>query len=520
MFLKKAKEAAKEDEAKRKIERARKAREEAKLEAMKPTQPARPVETEAQAALRKAEERKRKGPTEAQLALQKAEERKRQQQEQADLNEALRRSKVDQGGFAARPQLGGGGPGGPVGGKPRIIQTAAPKADMRIASFHEPDEFDQHWRDQKVACSYVGTFAIDVGKIDKGKILTGMRSMLQYIAQARPATLFFSREGIKVIDTTANKVAMAHALQRISMATGDAQSTLFAFVAKNPKVVDRYCHVFNMPATRTAEDCQALVMKAFRLAFASRKTSQRAKKGQPNAALAAARAAVAGKASAPAPPAMQQHAPDPTRPNKQWAKHNPLQGVHLGRGQAGQAPPSAQPRMSAQIAPKRTSAGGGGGGGGAGGGGGNPQRVPAVGSADDAPGLGSSGWYQPGIPREIAMELLGASAEGSFIVRDSSSQPGQFALTMFAGGLMHHYIIRKVAEGVVLGSEDQGQKPLPDLPSLIIDYSRAKGCLPVVLNLDTVQPPDEEVNSSDDEDDDDDNLSFVDPDYQSMKDLR
>lgn len=347
----------------------------------------------------------------------------------------------------------GGGPGGPVGGKPRIIQTAAPKADMRIASFHEPDEFDQHWRDQKVACSYVGTFAIDVGKIDKGKILTGMRSMLQYIAQARPATLFFSREGIKVIDTTANKVAMAHALQRISMATGDAQSTLFAFVAKNPKVVDRYCHVFNMPATRTAEDCQALVMKAFRLAFASRKTSQRAKKGQPNAALAAARAAVAGKASAPAPPAMQQHAPDPTRPNKQWAKHNPLQGVHLGRGQAGQAPPSAQPRMSAQIAPKRTSAGGGGGGGGAGGGGGNPQRVPAVGSADDAPGLGSSGWYQPGIPREIAMELLGASAEGSFIVRDSSSQPGQFALTMFAGGLMHHYIIRKVAEGVVLGSE-------------------------------------------------------------------
>jgi len=72
----------------------------------------------------------------------------------------------------------------------------------------------------------------------------------------------------------------------------------------------------------------------------------------------------------------------------------------------------------------------------------------------------------------------------------------------------------------VARQKDQGQKPLPDLPSLIIDYSRAKGCLPVVLNLDTVQPPDEEVNSSDDEDDDDDNLSFVDPDYQSMKDLR
>ena len=456
-----------------------------------------------------------------QFARAQAEERKRAQKEQADLNEAMRRSKVDQGGVSARPQLRGrptarappGGGGGGGGGGTRIIQSAPRQQDMRVASFHEPDEFDQHWRDQKVACSYVGTFAVEVGKIDKSKILGGMRTMLQYLAQARPATLFFSREGIKVIDTSANKVAMAHALQRISMATGDEKSTLFGFVAKNPKVLDRYCHVFNMPDTRCGEDCQALVMKAFRLAFASRKTSQRAKKGQPNASLAAARAAAAGKGPAPGAP-KREHVPDPTRPNKQWAKHNPMQGVHLGKG--GNAPPGAQPRLSAQIAPPRggrqSSAGAGP----------TAQRVASVGKeTEDAPGLGNSGWYQPGIPREIAMELLEKSAEGSFIVRDSSSQPGQFALTMFAGGLMHHYIIRKVARGVVLGSEDQGQKPLADLPTLIIDYSRAKGCLPVVLNLDTVQPPDAEVNSSDDEDDeDDDNLSFVDPDYQSMKELR
>lgn len=47
MFLKKAKDAAKEDQAKQKIERARKAREEARAEASRP-----PVESEAQKALR------------------------------------------------------------------------------------------------------------------------------------------------------------------------------------------------------------------------------------------------------------------------------------------------------------------------------------------------------------------------------------------------------------------------------------------------------------------------------------
>lgn len=144
------------------------------------------------------------------------------------------------------------------------------------------------------------------------------------------------------------------------------------------------------------------------------------------------------------------------------------------------------------------------------------------------------------------MDLLVASEEGSFVVRASSSQPGNFALTLKAGGmgfllavylkafryilphylrtgwcqrriyfaaqlhfisrddllrhnsiavsfffpqrfmclilladvlnlpspyrgstgtsgLMHHFIIRKVPEGLVLGSPDQGQSPFSDL---------------------------------------------------------
>lgn len=42
------------------------------------------------------------------------------------------------------------------------------------------------------------------------------------------------------------------------------------------------------------------------------------------------------------------------------------------------------------------------------------------------------------------MELLEKEEDGSFIVRESSSQPGNFALTMRGNDLMHHFIIRKV----------------------------------------------------------------------------
>jgi hypothetical protein len=383
---------------------------------------------------------------------------------------------------------------------------------MRVASFHEPDEFDEHFREQKVACQYVGTFAVDAANTARGAVLDGMRTMLQYLAAARPATLFFSREGIKVIDTAANKVAMAHALTRISMATADEQTTLFGFVAKNPKVADRYCHVFNMPDGACAQQCQGIVMKAFGLAFAARRTSQRGKRGAaaPAAAKAAARAAPAPappKPAAPAPAAAPQ-------PRKQWAKHNPMQGVPRGEQQG---PAHGLPRMSAQIAPTSKA--------------GRSSSVmpPAAVAASpikpanpsDAGGASSevmsgSGWYQPGIPREIAMEMLEKSVEGSFVVRDSSSQPGHFAMTIRAGGLMHHYIIRKVPQGVVLGSEDQGQSPLPDLPTLIIEYSRTKGCLPCVLSLETINSLNDEPDSDDDEDDD----TFVDPDYQAMKDFR
>lgn len=279
----------------------------------------------------------------------------------------------------------------------------------------------------------------------------------------------------QVIDTTSNKVAMAHALNRISMAAADSELPLFGVVAKNPWVNAKYCHVFNMRSRKHAESVQGVVMKAFRLAYTNRRLSVQPVKGKPGAKPAAAVAAAAKK-SAPPPRASAGHAkpagaavaaaPRQERvANRQWAKHNPLSAQGRPVPVASRPPPS---RVQSNPAPARAAAA-------------KPRRVesapvvaqtpaaptpsaptpsaptpsaPAIGSDyAEAPGplpkedhgdLAAHAWFQAGIPREIAMELLEKEDEGSFVVRESSSQPGNFALTMKGGGLMHHFIVRKV----------------------------------------------------------------------------
>lgn len=121
---------------------------------------------------------------------------------------------------------------------------------------------------------------------------------------------------------------MAHALNRVSMAAADAELPLFGFVAKNPGVNAKYCHVFHMRTKRHAEHLQGLVMKAFRLAYSNRRQSIAEEKGPKGAAAAAA--------------AAKQKAQNQNRPNgggngaaaaragpervadRRWAKHNPL----------------------------------------------------------------------------------------------------------------------------------------------------------------------------------------------------
>lgn len=400
-----------------------------------------------------------------------------------------------------------------LGQQVHIRQAANPKKDLQfqaVASAPDGGERDRRasikgneWNDMSISCWYVGTFEVGkANKIDKNEVKRGIHSMKEYIQNQREATLVICLEGMKVIDTTSNKVAMAHALSRVSMAAADSQLPLFGFVAKNPGVPDKFCHVFNMNSRAHAEHLQGLVMQAFKLAFANERE--------------------AGKQAAP-------KAPPPPAQARQWAKHNPLPGLSGGGAPARHpqlsAQPSGQPsgqpaarsitQAAQQAAAQRP-----------------PELKPkAAGGGRDAdgyalpqdasgptPGAGESkatsiqnaAWFQAGVPREIAMELLEMSDDGAFVVRDSSSQPGNYALTLKGDGLMHHFIIRKVPQGYVLGSEAQGQSPFGDLGSLIVNYAGTPGCLPCCLSLDSFNQVYKE------HDDEKSEHSFVDPDYQDL----
>ncbi|KAL4703556.1 hypothetical protein ACJJTC_013061 [Scirpophaga incertulas] len=68
------------------------------------------------------------------------------------------------------------------------------------------------------------------------------------------------------------------------------------------------------------------------------------------------------------------------------------------------------------------------------------------------PELRHAPWFQHGIPREIALEVLRGQPEGAFLVRGSGTQAGCYALSVrvprgFAAGGIAHYLILRSASG-------------------------------------------------------------------------
>lgn len=305
---------------------------------------------------------------------------------------------------------------------------------------------DTEWQDAQVGCKYVGTFEVGKGKVDRVAVKRGVAVMQQYADKARDAVLIICLEGLKVVDGRTQKVAMAHALARVSMCSVDPNHALFGFVAKNPGVLDKYCHVFAMRKQRHADEVHALVSKAFKLAFTKERTIKQSK-GHARSALPGA-----GPGPAQAAPRAAMGTAPAGRPKRNWAKHNPLQGMNqaptaAGGGNRLAAPGKASTPAAASPKPLRAA------------------RTQDLASAQSGSGLRTAAWYQAGLPREIAMELLELSQDGAFIVRDSQSQPGNFALTMKADNMMHHFIIRST-RGV------RPRRPLA-LPCLVLPACRA-----------------------------------------------
>lgn len=64
--------------------------------------------------------------------------------------------------------------------------------------------------------------------------------------------------------------------------------------------------------------------------------------------------------------------------------------------------------------------------------------------------LKGAAWFQAGIPREISLEVLSRQSPGAFLVRQSSTKPGCFALSLRVpppAPKVAHYLIMRTIRG-------------------------------------------------------------------------
>ncbi|GFQ91803.1 SH2 domain-containing protein, partial [Trichonephila clavata] len=99
--------------------------------------------------------------------------------------------------------------------------------------------------------------------------------------------------------------------------------------------------------------------------------------------------------------------------------------------------------------------------------------------------LRNAAWFQAGIPREIALEVLAEKPEGSFIVRKSTTKPGCFALSLRVPQEKNptgiaHYLILQTNKGYKIKGFT---KEFSSLNALITHHSVMPELLPCPLNL-------------------------------------
>jgi len=99
--------------------------------------------------------------------------------------------------------------------------------------------------------------------------------------------------------------------------------------------------------------------------------------------------------------------------------------------------------------------------------------------------LSTAPWFQATMPRELAMSVLMREPLGSFMVRNSTSQPGTLALSLrvpdsfHPEGITHYIIVRHKTGYKIKGFLKQH----PSLTSLITHHSVMPELLPVPLNI-------------------------------------
>jgi hypothetical protein len=100
--------------------------------------------------------------------------------------------------------------------------------------------------------------------------------------------------------------------------------------------------------------------------------------------------------------------------------------------------------------------------------------------------LRSASWYQPGIPREIVLDALAQQDVGAFVIRDSTTHSGCYALSIRVPKYdtdqgIAHYLITKTSRGTV---RLKGMaKEWNSLSSLVTHHTVMRELLPCLLVL-------------------------------------
>lgn len=95
--------------------------------------------------------------------------------------------------------------------------------------------------------------------------------------------------------------------------------------------------------------------------------------------------------------------------------------------------------------------------------------VDTRGGLDEEEHVGKA-WYLEDMAKERALELIEYEPQGAFIVRDSSSEPGCYALSYTFGGRVQHKLIETTSSGLRFRSSEQY---FPTLSRLVEYYMRS-----------------------------------------------
>ncbi|XP_050424580.1 EGFR adapter protein-like isoform X3 [Adelges cooleyi] len=146
-----------------------------------------------------------------------------------------------------------------------------------------------------------------------------------------------------------------------------------------------------------------------------------------------------------------------------------------------------------------------------------PERSDSLLEKPEECELKKAPWFQAGIPREITLEVLSQEPVGAFMVRESTTKPGCFALSLRVPHEFHHlgiahYLIIRTNKGFKIKGFT---KEFTTLTALITHHSVMPELLPCPLSLSRYNPTFVKSDSNQDFADID-----ADPDYNTLADFR